>query len=109
MNAYGCIIITQYYLIFLLPHSSPHGHEFEVFRRKNAQGCCCLDLLTILILSLHPSSVPDLGAGPEGEGLVSGLVHPEEGQPAEEPGDQHGAEERGVRQAGEPAQEGSEE
>lgn len=59
--------------------------------------------------SLRPSSVLDLGAGPEGEGLLPGLVHPEEGQPAEEPGDQPGAEERGVRQTGEPAQKGSEE
>lgn len=57
--------------------------------------------------SFRPSSVPDLGARPEGEGLLSGLVHPEEGQPAEEPGDQPGAEEGGVCQNGEPAQEGS--
>lgn len=58
--------------------------------------------------TLRPSSVLDFGAGSEGEGLLSGLVHPEEGQPAEEPGDQPGAEERGVHQTGEPAQEGSE-
>lgn len=65
-------------------------------------------LPSFLILSLRPSAVSDLGAGPEGEGLLFGLVHPEEGQPAEEPGDQPGAEERGMRQTGQQAQEGSE-
>lgn len=48
----------------------------------------------------------DFGVGSEGESFLSGLLHREEGQPAEEPGDQPGAEERGVRQTGEPAQEG---
>lgn len=51
-------------------------------------------------------SLSDFGVGPEGESFLSGLLHREEGQPTEKPGDQPGAEERGVRQAGEPAQEG---
>lgn len=51
-------------------------------------------------------SHPDNSVGSEGEGFLSGLLHSEEGQPAEESGDRPGAEERGVRQTGEPAQEG---
>lgn len=51
-------------------------------------------------------SVSDFGVGSEGEGFLSGLLHCEEGQPAEKSGDQPGAEERGVCQTGEPAQEG---
>lgn len=67
--------------------------------------CCCLPSSS----SLPPSlvvSVSDFGVGSEGESLLSGLVHSEEGQQAEESGDQLGAEERGVHQTRQPTEEG---
>lgn len=44
----------------------------------------------------------DLSAGPEGTRLFPGLLRPEEGLQAEEPGDRAGAEEGGMSQTGEP-------
>lgn len=51
-------------------------------------------------------SPPVFCVGFEGEGFFSGLLASEEGQQAEESGNQPGAEERRVCQTGEPAQEG---
>lgn len=47
----------------------------------------------------------DVPVGPEGARFVSGLVRPEEGLQTQESGDHPGAEEGGVPQTGEPAQE----
>ena len=63
----------------------------------------------VVILLLCFVSVSDIGVGSEGEGVLSGLLHSEEGQQAEDSGDQPGAEERGVCQTREPTQEGQSE
>lgn len=65
--------------------------------------CPCNQSLFCLCFLFSP---PVFCAGFEGEGLFSGLLDSEEGQQAEESGNQPGAEERGVCQTGEPAQEG---
>lgn len=63
-----------------------------------------------LSLTLYPSllflSVPDIFVGSEGARLITGLLGFEEGLQTQEPGDCARAEERGVHQTGESAQEG---
>lgn len=62
--------------------------------------------LTFLVSVTCSLLLPDFSVGSEGEGFLSGFLHSEEGQQAEDSGDQPGAEERGVCQTREPTQEG---
>lgn len=56
------------------------------------------DFLPYQLSFLISVSVSDVSVGSEGKGFLSGFLRSEEGQQAEESGDQSGAEERGVCQ-----------